>query len=96
MEQDRLLIRMALDILESSSIIKKMGKERYTRKEMFIEASLKMIILMENFDTKAKMDKSMKEIGKKVKNMGMAFINGLMVANMKANMLMERNMEKGL
>lgn len=88
----RLVIQMVPDMLVNFWIIKSMEREHFIKKEMCIEGILRMIILMESSDTKVRMDKFMREIGKIVRNMDMEFINGLMEVAMKDNMLKERNM----
>jgi hypothetical protein len=63
-----------------------MAKEHYIKDKIYIVVILKMIILMEKFDIKVKMDKFMMDNGNKVRSMDLVFIHGLMEVSIKVNM----------
>lgn len=71
-----------------------MAKEHYIKDKIYIVVILKMIILMEKFDIKVKMDKFMMDNGNKVRSMDLVFIHGLMEVSIKVNMQMEKGKEK--
>lgn len=72
-----------------------MGKGHYIKDKIYIVVILKMIILMEKFDIKVKMGKYTMDNGNKVRNMDLVSIHGLMEVNIKVNMQMEKDKEKG-
>jgi hypothetical protein len=63
-----------------------MAKEHYIKDKIYIVVILKMIILMEKFDIKVKMDKFMMDNGNKVRSMDLVFIHVLMEVIIKVNM----------